>query len=140
MVHEPAPLPMSPPRSFKFRFKINGTCRMRAQCVRARFRDRSRTCFIACAFDVHATFKHLIVAECARPCSSGPGELLAALSRRGQCGSFWCKTVSTASVRKGAMTWRRALTATLFSLQNEEHRVQSHPFFCWSLCIRGRNQ
>ena len=32
-----------PPRSFKFRFKINGICRMRAHCVPARFRgDRSR--------------------------------------------------------------------------------------------------
>ena len=82
---------------------------MRAHCVRARFRDRSRPCFIACAFDVHATFTHLIVAERARPCSSGPGELLTALSWRGQCGSFRCKTVSTASVRKGAMTRRRAL-------------------------------
>ena len=63
------------------------------------------------------------------------------LSRRGQGGSFRCKTVSTASasVRKGPMTRRRASTATLFSQQNEEHRVQSPPFF-WSLGIRGRNQ
>ena len=62
-------------------------------------------------------------------CTSGaPGELLTALSRRGQCGSFRCKTVSTASVRKGAMTRGRASTATLFSLQNEERRVQSHLF------------
>ena len=38
------------------------------------------------------------------------------------------QTVSTASVRKGAMTRRRAPTATLFSLQNEERRVQSHRF------------
>ena len=36
--------------------------------------------------------------------------------------------VSTASVRKGAMTRRRASTATLFSQQNEERRVQSHRF------------
>ena len=43
-----SPLPMNPPRSFKFRFKING---MRAHCVRARFRDWSRACFIACACD-----------------------------------------------------------------------------------------
>ena len=50
------------------------------------------------------------------------------LSRRGQGGSFRCKTVSTASVRKGAMTRRRASTGTLFSQQNEEHRVQSHRF------------
>ena len=119
---------MNPPRSFKFRFKINGICRMRAHCVRARFRDRSRPCFIACACDVHDTFKHLIVAESARPCTSGPGELLTALSRRGQCGSCRGKTVSTASVRKGAMTRRRASTATLFSLQNEDRRVQSHRF------------
>ena len=70
----------------------------------------------------------LIVAERARPCSSGPGELLTALSGRGQCWSFRCKMVSTDSVRKGAMTRRRASTATLFSLQNEERRVQSHRF------------
>ena len=38
-----SPLPMNPPRSFKFRFKING---MRAHCVRARFRDRSRPWFM----------------------------------------------------------------------------------------------
>ena len=73
-----SPLPMNPLRSFKFRFnmiKING---MRAHCVRARFRDRPRPCFIACACDVHSTFKDLIVAERARPrrprrptCSSG---------------------------------------------------------------------
>ena len=76
------------------------------------------------------TFKHLIVAERARPCGSGPGELLTALPRswRGQCGSFRCKTVRTASVRKGSMTRRRASTATLFFLQNEERRVQSHRF------------
>ena len=49
-----------------------------------------------------------------------------ALSKRGQCESFQCKLVSTAAVRKGAMTRRRASTATLFSLQNEERRVQSH--------------
>ena len=36
-------LPMNPPRSFKFRFSING---MRAHCVRARFRDRSRPWFM----------------------------------------------------------------------------------------------
>ena len=81
------------------------------------------------ACDVHATFKHLVVAERARPCSSGLVELLTALSsRRGLCGSFRCKTVSIASVRKGAMTRRRTSTATLFSLQSEERRVQSHRF------------
>ena len=74
---------MNPPRSFKFRFKINGICRMSAHCVRARFRDRSRPCFTACARNVHATFKHLIVAERARPCGSGPGELLTALACHG---------------------------------------------------------
>ena len=83
--------------------------------------------FIACACDVHSTFEDLIVAERARPC------------RRGQGGSFRCISVSTASVRKGAMTKRRASTATLFSQQNEERRVQSHRFF-WSLGIRERNQ
>ena len=63
-----SPLPMNPPRSFKFRFKTNG---MRAHCVRARtrFRDRSRPCFIACACEVHSTSR--IVAERARPCSAG---------------------------------------------------------------------
>ena len=35
-----SPLPMNPLGSFKFRFKING---MLAHCVRARFRDRSRS-------------------------------------------------------------------------------------------------
>ena len=50
-----SPLPMNPPRSFKFRF-------MRARCVRPRFRDRSRPCFIACTCDVDSTFKDLIVA------------------------------------------------------------------------------
>ena len=120
-----SPLPMNPPRSFKFRFnmfKING---MRAHCVRARFRDRSRPCFIACACDVHSTFKDLIVAERAKPCTCtcSPERRVAALSRRGQGGSFRCKMVSTASVRKGAMTRRRASTATLFSQQNEERRV-----------------
>ena len=114
-----------PPRSFKFRFKFNGIC-MRAHCARARFRDRSamfhRMRMHAC--DVHSTFKDLIVAERARPCSSCSGirggELL---SGRGQGGSFRCKTVSSASVRKGAMMRRRASTATLFSQQNEEHPV-----------------
>ena len=48
---------------------------------------------------------------------------LTALSRRGQGGSFRCKMVSTASVRRGAMTRRRASTATLYSQQNEERRV-----------------
>ena len=97
-----SPLPMNPPRSFKFRFKISGICRMGAHCVRARFRDRSRPCFIACACDVHATFKHLIVAERARPCSSGPGELLTALSRRGQCGSFKFRFKISGICRMGA--------------------------------------
>ena len=56
------------------------------------------------------------------------GELLTALSRCGQGRSFRCKMVRTASVRLGAMTRRRASTATLFSQQNEERRVQSHRF------------
>ena len=65
-----SPLPMNPPRSFKFRCKING---MRAHCVRARFRDRSRPCFMyrIYACDVLSTFKDLIVAKRARPCCSG---------------------------------------------------------------------
>ena len=61
-------------------------------------------------------------------CSSGRRVTEYTLSRRGQGRSFRCKTVSTASVRKGAMTRRRASTATLFSQQNEERRVQSHRF------------
>ena len=48
---------------------------MRAHCTRARFRDRSavfhRKRMHAC--DVHSTFKDLIVAERARPCSSSSG-------------------------------------------------------------------
>ena len=46
---------MNPPRSFKFRFKING---MRAHWVRARFRDRSRPCFMH-RIRMHATFIQL---------------------------------------------------------------------------------
>ena len=61
-------------------------------------------------------------------CSSGRRVARTALSRGGQCGSFRCKTVSTASVRKGAMTRRRASSATLFSQQIEQRRVQSHRF------------
>ena len=57
------------------------------------------------------------------------GELLGRRCRGAvSAGSFRCKTVSTASVRKGAMTRRRASTATLFSQQIEERRVQSHRF------------
>ena len=52
---------------------------------------------------------------------------MTAQSWRGQCGSFRCKPVSTASARKGAVM-RRASTANLFSLHNEERRVQSHRF------------
>ena len=90
-----SPLPMNPPRSFKFRFnmfKING---MRARRVRARFRDRSRPCFIACACDVHSTFKDLIVAERAKPCTCrstcSPERRVAALSGRGQADHFGAK-------------------------------------------------
>ena len=123
-----SPLPMNPPRSFKFRFKING---MRAHCASTFSRLITRACFIACACDVHS--KDLIVAAQSAQdryvCSSGRRVIdYNTLSRRGQGGSFRCKTVSTASVRKGAMTRRRASTATLFSKQNEEHRVQSHRF------------
>ena len=83
-----SPLPMNPPRSFKFRFKFNGIC-MRAHCARARFRDRSavfhRMRMHAC--DVHSTFKDLIVAERARPCNSSSGirggELLTVWPRSG---------------------------------------------------------
>ena len=125
--------------SFVSKSTAYAACALR--CVRARFRDRSRPCFIACACDVHATFKHLIDAERARPCSSlGARRCLGAV--RGPCGSFRCKTVSTASVRKGAMTRRRASTATLFSLQNEERRVQSHRFsgrFAYGEGISERN-
>ena len=120
-------LPMNPPRSFKFRLKING---MRAHCVRARFRDRSRPYVF---HRMHATFiqlfKDMIVAERARPCSSGRRvtDWLRCLGAV-RADHFRCKTVSTASVRKGSMTRRRASTATLFSQQNEKRRVQSHRF------------
>ena len=119
-----SPLPMKPPRSFKFRFKINGICRMPAHCVRARFRDRSRPCFIACALRRSCNF------QASDRCRARKTVYLGArrITDCGQCASFRCKTVSTASVRKGAMTRRRASTATLFSLQNEECRVQSHFF------------
>ena len=119
---------------------------MRAHCVRARFRDRSWPCFIARAWR-HVTFIQLsgirIVAERgrARPCSSGPwpwpGELLTALSRRGQCGSFRCKMVRTASVRKGAMTRRRANGHSFLPAKRGASSAE-RPFF-WSLGIRGRN-
>ena len=74
-----SPLPMKPPRSFKFRFKINGICRMCrmcAHCVRARFAiDPGRVSSHAHG-DVHATFKHLnVAAQSAQDrvctCSSG---------------------------------------------------------------------
>ena len=65
-----SPLPMNPPRSFKFRFKTNG---MRAHCVRAHFRDRSRPAAVFHRMRMRSSFnfKDLIVAERARPCSSG---------------------------------------------------------------------
>ena len=62
----------------------------------------------------HATFIQLSriwLLQSAQDRVARGGELLTALSRRGQGGSFRCKTVSTASVRKGAMTRRRASTA-----------------------------
>ena len=97
----------------------------------------SRPCFIACACDVHSTFKDLIIAQSAQDRVARGGELLTALSRRGQGGSFQCKTVSTASVRKGAMTKRRASMPTLFSQRNEERRVQSHRFSGRLACGEG---
>ena len=112
-----------PPRSFKFRFKING---MRAHCVRARFRDRSRPCFIACAFNFQGSDR----CRARKIRVTRGGELLTALSRRlahGQGGSFRCKTVSTASVRKGAMTRRRAPLHS-FLPATRTGRVQSHRF------------
>ena len=66
-----SPLPMNPPRSFKFVSKSTA-CALTA-CEHVFAIDQgaeSRPCFIACACDVHSTFKDLIVAECARPCSS----------------------------------------------------------------------
>ena len=74
-------------------------------------------------------FKDLIVAECARPLRvARGGELLTTLSRRGRIRSFRCKTVSTASVRKGAMTRRRASTATLFSQQTRSVECRATVF------------
>ena len=98
---------------------------MRAHCVRARFRDRSRASFIACSFNFQGSDRcraRMTVSRALRVAREG--ELLTTLSRRGQGGSFRCKTVSTASVRKGAMTRRRASTATLFSQQNENHSAE----------------
>ena len=118
---------------------------MRAHRVRARFRDRritaeSRPCLIACAYDVHSTFKDLIVAERARPCSSEfEGELLTALSRRGQGGSFRCKTVSTASFRKGDHDEENSFYGHSFLSANRGASSAEPPFF-WSLGIRGKNQ
>ena len=66
------------------------------------------------------------------------GEAASALSRCGQGGSFRCKTVSTASVRKGAMTRRRASTATLSPSKTRSVECRATVF--WSLGIRGRNQ
>ena len=54
------------------------------------------------------------------------GTCLPSLLMLGQCGSLRCTTVSTVSVQKSAMTRRRASEATIFSLQNEERRVQSN--------------
>ena len=99
---------MNPPRSFKFRFKTNG---MRAHCVRERFRNRSRPCFVACACDVHSTFKDLIVAERARPCSSG---------RRVIDCAVWARSGRIISVQNGEHTFcskRR---------HNEEKSVNGH--------------
>ena len=54
----------------------------------------------------------------------GSGEASYWLSGRGQGGSFRCKTVSTASVREGAMMRRRASTATLASSPSKTRSVE----------------
>ena len=133
-----SPLPMNPEEVSSFVSKT-AACTLTA-CGKARFRDRSRPCFISTdrirCFNLQ-TCMHQIVAECARSCSSwsGPG-----LGR-----SFRCKagrsqflfefgvplqSLSNETVRDlhGAMTKGTASEATLFSLQNEERRVQSHRF------------
>ena len=117
-----SPLPMNPLEVSSFVSKPTA-CALTA-CEHVFAIDHGR---VSSACDVYSTFKDLIIAERARRVARG-GEFLTALSRRGQGGSFRCKTVSTASVRKGAMTRRRASTATLFSQQNEERQVQSHRF------------
>ena len=126
-----------PHGSFKFRFKIGG---MHTHCMRENTLSRS----ITAVFHHHRSHSMFqlakackqIVTERARPCSL-----------RGQGRSFGCKTgcsqflfefdvplhdqsFSNKTVRDlhGALTKGRASEANLFSLQNEEHRVQSHPF------------
>ena len=136
-----SPLPMNPPRSFKFRFKINGKCRMRAHCVRARFRDRSRPCVSCMRMRRSCNFQasDRCTTERARPCSSGPGELLTALSRRGSVRVISVQNGEHSFCSKRRYDERKSFNGHSFLPANEERRVQSQPF-CWSLGIRGRNQ
>ena len=117
-----------------------------------------RVSCIACACDVHSTFKDLIVAERARPLRVARGGelpwLLTTLSRRG-CAGITCHLNHNGRRAEGA----------IISVQNGEHSFCSkrrhdeeksfnghsflpatrgassaEPPFFWSLGIRGRNQ
>ena len=131
---------MNPPRSFKFRFnmfKING---MRAHCVRARFRDRPRPCFIACACDVHSTFKDLIVAERARPCTCSSGRRVtdyAVSARSGRIISVQNGEHSFCSKRRNDE--EKSFNGHSFLPAKRGASSVEPPFF-WSLGIRGSNQ
>ena len=93
-----SPLPMNPPPPPQKFQNLWHARPLRASKIPA------RPCFIAC--HVHSTFNVSICslqsAQYRLHVARG-GELLTALSRRGQGGSFRCETVSTASVRKGAI-------------------------------------
>ena len=69
-LNPPPPPPPPPLEISSFVSKSTACAFMRAHCMRARFRDRSRPCFIACRGDVHSNFNmqaSVIVAERARP-------------------------------------------------------------------------
>ena len=139
-----SPLPMNPPRSFKFRFKFNGIC-MRAHCARARFRDRSavfhRMRMHACDVHDHSTFKDLIVAERARPCSSSSG------IRGGELLTVWARSGRFISVQNGEHSFcskRRHDEEKSFNghsfLPAKRGASSVEPPFFWSLGVRGKNQ
>ena len=90
-----------PPRSLKFRFKISG---MRAHCVLARFRDRSRPCFIAC--EVQSSFT-----------MQAPDRRRA----RGQDRVARGRVYNTNCTSLG-VSWLLTRSGQVFSVQNGEHR------------------
>ena len=118
---------------------------MRAHCAQARFRDRSRPCFIACACDVHATFKQL----------SSMWSLQSAQDRvhglaRGQA-SYWLRCLDAVSAGHFGAKWEHSFCSK--RRYDEEKSFNGHSFlpakrgassteppFFWSLGIRGRNQ